>query len=227
VGHALNELVGDPARDRPPCGRPAEIGGSLASAKPGLIEQGPAQPKLHGSRLAARTRKVSGPKMLCNPMRIRPTVSLHGVGAAVKISAFNEWRLDAGHYYSADPYYFCLDYCLRTLILGLFEFPLDEGVTIYCDQEKEHELIGRDIALWHEARLRRYGPSQRQRDRVINTYYVSSFKYVPIRAADILAHSTFQWARDYLKDGKVDEPFFLQCLRQRYVIATQYFLIRR
>jgi hypothetical protein len=26
-----NELVGDPARDRPLCGRPAEIGGSLAA----------------------------------------------------------------------------------------------------------------------------------------------------------------------------------------------------
>src|SRR5712692_7280637 len=32
-----------------------------------------AKAKLHVSRLAARTRKVSGPKMSRNPMRIRPT----------------------------------------------------------------------------------------------------------------------------------------------------------
>jgi hypothetical protein len=33
----------------------------------------PAHPKLHLSRLAARSRKVSGPQMPRNPMRIRPT----------------------------------------------------------------------------------------------------------------------------------------------------------
>jgi hypothetical protein len=37
------------------------------------ISSARAQPKLHVSRLAARTRKVSGPKMFRNPMRIRPT----------------------------------------------------------------------------------------------------------------------------------------------------------
>jgi hypothetical protein len=35
-----------------------------------------AQRKLHISRLAARTRKVSGPKTFRNPMRIRPTFQL-------------------------------------------------------------------------------------------------------------------------------------------------------
>jgi hypothetical protein len=87
--------------------------------------------------------------------RILNSVQLFGVGAAVNIHAFNEWRLKASHFYSDDPYYFCLDYSLRILIHGISEHPKDEGITICIDRDKKREALGKQIAKWHQARLQK------------------------------------------------------------------------
>jgi hypothetical protein len=157
--------------------------------------------------------------------RILNSLNLFGVGAAVNINAFNEWRVSAPYFYLDDPYYFALDYSLRILIRGISAHPKDEGITIYIDQDKKRESLGRKIATWHQRRLRRSplslsGPNNQ---RQVDTHYGSSFDFKPLQAADILAHSTFQWSRDYLRRGELEEPYFLNCMRHNCFIATQYF----
>jgi hypothetical protein len=74
-----------------------------------------------------------------------------GVAYAANVDLFQQWRATLNDYYPNDPYYFCLDRVLSTLSYSTG--PKDTGITIYCDQEKEHELIGTDLVRWHEARL--------------------------------------------------------------------------
>jgi hypothetical protein len=143
----------------------------------------------------------------------------------VNIHAFNKWRLNASHFYSEDPYYFCLDYALRTLIHGISERPKDEGIIIYIDQDKKREAVAKQIAKWHQERLQisplsLTGPD---RNRPVEICYGSMIDFNPLQAADILAHSVFQWSRDYLKTGKVEEPFFLNCMRKNCALTTQNF----
>jgi Protein of unknown function (DUF3800) len=157
--------------------------------------------------------------------RILNSLRLIGVGASVNIHAFNEWRVKASQFYHNDPYYFCLDYALRILIHVVSEYPKDDGIMIYVDQDKKREPVGKQIATWHQERLRRsplslIGPD---RTRKVETYFKSSIDFAPLQAADILAHSTFQWSRDYLNGGKIDEPYFLSCMREKCAITTQFF----
>jgi hypothetical protein len=52
-----------------------------------------------------------------------------------------------------DPYYFLLDRCMHRLIQGLFEHPVDEGVAIYCDQDKDRALV-LGLGQWHTSYIR-------------------------------------------------------------------------
>jgi hypothetical protein len=139
-----------------------------------------------------------------------------GVGVAVDTRLFEEWRMTLDAWYPSDPYYFCLDRVLYRLITGISEYPEDEGVTIYCDQEQGYEAIGQDIARWHQTRLKRdptVGTHAVGPDRQVDVHYGSSVDFKPLQLADILAHGVFQWKRDSLK-GDPTEPPFIECMKK-------------
>lgn len=139
-----------------------------------------------------------------------------GVSVAVNVLAFNEWRSTLDHYHLSDPYYFCLDQVLNTLIYAAG--PGADSLTIYCDQEKEHELLGADIARWHEARLNK-DPSlainPMPAPRPVSVYYGPKRQFVPLQLADILANDTFRMTSRFLRCGQLGDPFFTRCLKSK------------
>jgi hypothetical protein len=95
----------------------------------------------------------------------------------------------------ADPYFFLLDRCLHRLIHGLFEYPIDEGVAIFCDQEKDKRAVVA-LADWHEQYLRNNNSVElEERKRKISITYGSNIDYKPLQAADVVAHEAMQFAR--------------------------------
>ena len=113
-----------------------------------------------------------------------------GVGVAADVRLFQEWRSSLNHYYPSDPYFYCLDLILSSLVYSTG--PNDSGITIYCDQEKEHELLGGDIVKWHE----QPGP------RPVSVLYGPKRRFVPLQLADILANDIFRSASDaFRSDG--------------------------
>jgi hypothetical protein len=142
-----------------------------------------------------------------------------GVGWAVDKELFEQWRPSVGFFVDEDPYYFCLSLCLNDLIRGIPEATHDEGVAIYIDQDKDHEALGRQLARWHEQRLRRNPPkSNINRDRAITVTYGSRINFRPLQAADVLAHAGYQYLSNFLQViGKpppeplfLPEPYFLE-----------------
>jgi hypothetical protein len=96
-----------------------------------------------------------------------------------------------------DPYYFLLDRCLHRLIQGLFEHPKDDGVSIYCDQDKDEALV-KSLAEWHTAYLRasiELGHPEVP-IRKVTTIYGSNVDYVPLQAADVVAHEIMRFSRE-------------------------------
>jgi hypothetical protein len=95
----------------------------------------------------------------------------------------------------SDPYYFLIDRCMNRLIQGLFERPKDEGVAIYCDQDKEESLV-LQISKWHEAYVRNNELiSDPLRSRRVVTSYGSNVDYVPLQAVDVVAHELMRFVR--------------------------------
>lgn len=98
------------------------------------------------------------------------------IGAGVSVAAFNEWRNAARNFNHPDPYFFCLDQVLRQTIMGITEYPKDEGIEIICDVESRNAALGREIAAWREQRLRRStvdSPHLAQPDRPVSFDYRS------------------------------------------------------
>jgi hypothetical protein len=109
---------------------------------------------------------------------------------------FQEWREKQEAWYPEDPYYFCLDHCFRYCIQGISEYPTDEGIEIYIDQDKQRESLGRELAQWHRDKLRKAPSFWRiAPDRPVSINYASSYEVLPLQAADIISHSTFSWTR--------------------------------
>ena len=128
---------------------------------------------------------------------------LMAVAFAVSTKAFNEWRSAQRQFYPADPYYFCLDRVLRQLIIGVHEIPKDEGITIYVDRDKGRERLAKEVAEWHEDRLRRLpriGAINPQREIGV-MYGRSSFDYKPLQLADIISNGAYRTCAKMLKDG--------------------------
>jgi hypothetical protein len=137
-----------------------------------------------------------------------------GISVSLSVQAFNDWRETLDHFYPADPYYFCLDRVLYTLAYATG--PGAEDITIYCDQEKEHELLATEIARWHEARVNKtpsLATNPLSGPRGIDVHYGSNRKFVPLQLADILANDTFRMISDHLRTGQINEPFFTRCLK--------------
>jgi hypothetical protein len=130
-----------------------------------------------------------------------------GVVVAADVTVFQEWRGSLKDYYPSDPYYFCLDRVLNTLFYSTG--PNDTGITIYCDQEKEHERLGADIAKWHEARLAQ-NPSLATNPlsgpRPVSFCYGPNRELVPLQLADILANDIFRSARDSIRSQPAAVP---------------------
>jgi hypothetical protein len=94
-----------------------------------------------------------------------------------------------------DPYYFLLDRGLHRLIQGLFEHPHDDGMLIYCDQDKKESLV-LQLAQWHENYLRNADLfRQEDKERKIVTSYGSNRVYLPLQAADVIAREIMGYAR--------------------------------
>jgi len=156
--------------------------------------------------------------------RIFNECGLLGVGCAVSCKAFDEWRLNQRTFVSSDPYYFCLDRVLRPLIIGVSEHPRDEGIAIYVDHDRGRERVGKEVAKWHESRLRRLPKiGSINPEREVSTNYVSSFECLPIQAADILSNSAYKFLAHYLKTGEQIEPPFTDGLdKQRCLLALKF-----
>src|ERR1700730_4167237 len=157
---------------------------------------------------------------------ILSTIKPVGLSVALNIEAFEEWRHGLNHYYPSDPYYFCLDRVLYQLIYRIKEAPVDDGITIYCDQEKEHELLGVDIARWHEARLNKdplLASFPLDGPRPIAVLYGPKRKFIPLQLADILANDMFKKVCDYLGTGLMDDPYFLTCMKKSDRKPITYF----
>jgi hypothetical protein len=138
-----------------------------------------------------------------------------GIGTAVSRTAFMEWRDSIGRYIDPDPYYLCLDNCLRYLIRGVRNAFSDDGMAIYVDEDKGREKLGYRLSEWNETRLRGDPGYHADPNRSISTRYASSYSCRPLQAADILAHGVCQWATQVLEDEKSAVPnVFLQSIRR-------------
>jgi hypothetical protein len=95
-----------------------------------------------------------------------------------------------------DPYYFLLDRCLHRLIQGLFEHPKDEGVAIYCDQDKDRKIV-MGLGLWHENYIRSNPTLGHLEDsqREVTLTYGSNVQYIPLQAVDVIAHELMRFGR--------------------------------
>jgi hypothetical protein len=147
-----------------------------------------------------------------------------GYAASINCNAFEEWRLKQAIYHHHDPYYFCLQRILRPLIFGLKETAKDEGIAIYIDRDNARQKIGESVAEWAENRLRCMKNTRVDPQREISTHYVSSFDYVPLQAADILANSAYKNLASYLKTKSWTTAPFMDCLdKSRVFIGMEPF----
>jgi hypothetical protein len=128
-------------------------------------------------------------ELLCDAFeRVKPAC----FGATIWKKDYDELRK---HYSFApsDPYYYLLDRCFHRLIQGLFEHPKDEGVLIHCDQDKDEELV-LQLAEWHTAFLRADTTLFKDRSRQIEIAVGSNLTYLPLQAADVVAHEVMRYA---------------------------------
>lgn len=152
---------------------------------------------------------------------------LFGIVTGVSVKAFDEWIDDLAYYADPDPYYFCLSRCLRLLIRGIKKsYGPDDGIAIYIDKDEKRDRLGYQLAEWHERRLRiGKGVSTIDAQRETSTHYVSSFQYRPLQAADILAHSIFQQAREFVNSGELPpDPPFLAAMKEGQIPLMVNFL---
>jgi Protein of unknown function (DUF3800) len=140
--------------------------------------------------------------------------SLFGIGTLVDVGAFQAWRNDLSYFIDPDPYFFCLSRCLRTLIRGIKKsFGEDDGIAIYVDQDKGRQRLGDQLAKWEETRLRGDPPLHVNPQRSIIVNYASSYRCLPLQAADILSHALFQKSKHLISaNASPDDPPFLAAL---------------
>ena len=138
--------------------------------------------------------------------------------------AFNEWRESKRYFRLSDPYYFCLEGCLKKLIREIKKsYGADDEIAIYVDQDKGRERLGRDLAKWQESKLRQDPGFHVNPNRNITVEYASAYDKRPLQAADILAHALFQKAKRFLEFGEyVDPPFLAALDADKIPIAAEF-----
>jgi hypothetical protein len=135
--------------------------------------------------MAARPQAICDAFEAGHPVCFGATVSAEEYSAAVLRYSF----------LPTDPYFFLLDRCLHRLINGLFEYPKDEGVAIFCDKDKDKRTV-LALSQWHEDYLRdNQNARPEERTREISTTYGSNIEYKPLQAADVVAHEAMTFAR--------------------------------
>jgi hypothetical protein len=135
------------------------------------------------------------------------TIGMVGFGVAIECGAFKEWRLKQRIFVHPDPYYFCLQRHLWSLILNIREVPKDEGIAIYIDRDNARQKIGESIGRWYEDALRNsHQENGVNVERDIGIHYVSSFDYVGLQAADIAANGAFKYLSNFLKTKEWKTP---------------------
>ncbi|MCR6645455.1 MAG: DUF3800 domain-containing protein [Terricaulis sp.] len=185
--------------------------------------------RFHAAPFCARKRPYNGwderqyQQAFADVCQIIKDMNPIGCGVGVNVEAFREWRSVSSSQIHPDPYYTCLDWTLRPLIRGVGEIgeddSADDGITIYCDREANHEFLGKAAAEWHAEFFKKNAPKAigaslfANPDRSIDMHYGSAIDYVPLQLADILAHCTFQLMRNSLKDPENwEKPMFFDAI---------------
>jgi hypothetical protein len=146
---------------------------------------------------------------------ILTTSNLVGICKGVHIPSFNEWRVDFTHHVDPDPYYFCLDKCLKFLIAGVKKsFGRDDSISIYIDNDEGREKRGRSLAHWHQEKVRLGHSFHVNSDRQTNAHYVRSYQFSQLQAADILANEYFKQAMRFIEKREVYDPPFLAAMKE-------------
>lgn len=148
-----------------------------------------------------------------------------GFGTAVSVKKFEEHRTRAEYFVNSDPYFFCLQRCLRAMIRGIASATNDDGVRIIVDRDRGRQQTGEEIARWHETKLRANPPDHVNPDREVEIEYGSSIDHLPLQMADILAHGSFQEARNRLQNNPKPESYFIHEMRSSGVpVLVENFL---
>jgi hypothetical protein len=133
-------------------------------------------------------------------------------GSIVWKSVYEQWRLSRPSYEPADAHYFGLDRALRFLIHGANIHPVDDGVDIMCDNDKEHERIANDMHKWHEARLRQVMqrlPGYPDPQRPIHFSFGVSRGNPGLQAADVISNGAFRWGTTEFAGAYQDSQFLV------------------
>jgi hypothetical protein len=134
---------------------------------------------------------------------------LAGVGRAVVKSDYKEIVAQGKYNLPPDPYTFCLDRCLSTILHRSFNLPHGEGIAIYCDQNKQQEEIGRALAAWHTRYVTLYADVG-YRGVPTSTTYGSRLKFLPLQAADVIATEAGRACSAFLEGStreQIDERY--------------------
>jgi Protein of unknown function (DUF3800) len=146
-------------------------------------------------------------------------------GSIVWKGVYEQWRVSRASYEHSDAHYFGLDRSLRFLIHGINTHPVDDGVEIMCDNDKEHERIASDMHKWHEARLRQVKqriPGHPDPQRAINFSFGISRDNPGLQVADVISNSAFRWGTSEFA-GAYQDPLFLVGIRERCPIGIMPF----
>jgi hypothetical protein len=160
----------------------------------------------HHAEFMAKVRKKSGQpirnwkeaewllarRLLCESFE---AAQPHYVGTTVRRKDYEDARTRFPDL-PEDPYYFLLDRCMHQLIQSLFGHPKDNGIAVYCDQDRNEALV-RQLAQWHTEYLRSnpryFYPGDARRPIV--PAYGSCIDFKPLQAADVVAHELVRFAR--------------------------------
>jgi hypothetical protein len=133
-------------------------------------------------------------------------------GSIVWKAVYEQWRLTRSSFEPADAHYFGLDRAMRFLIHGENIHPVDDGVDIMCDNDKEHERIANDMHKWHEARLRKVTrrlPGHPDPQRPVHFKFGVSRQNPGLQAADVISNSAFRWGTSEFARAYQDPQFLV------------------
>jgi hypothetical protein len=146
-------------------------------------------------------------------------------GSIVWKSVYEQWRLSRSSFEPSDAHYFGLDRALRFLIHGVNIHPVDDGVDIMCDNDKEHERIANDMHKWHEGSVTpgQAAPARSPRPSAPCPLKFGVSRENPgLQAADVISNSAFRWGTSEFA-GNYQDPDFLVGIRPECAIGIMDF----
>jgi len=155
---------------------------------------------------------------LCGALKLTKAIA---VGSVISKEAYNEWHLGQPVFASTDAHYLGIDRSLRFLIRGINTHPIDEGVSIVCDNDKEHRKLTEQMQAWHAGRLRKTTqrwPGHPDPNRPLQFSFDNAHNNPRLQAADIIANAGLRWGVSDLS-GQFEEPQFLAGIKPECPIA--------